>query len=93
MTKDAKLVEDGNLQLGSEEWLIRRHLLINGYYIFCDTTTGLLVEFKIFFTRDATLAHLMPLSQRSTHLCHLILNLCVKIALFYEIHLNYRLDL
>jgi hypothetical protein len=34
--KDAKQAEDGNLQLGSEERLIHRHLLINGYQIFCD---------------------------------------------------------
>jgi hypothetical protein len=26
IAKDAKLVEDANPELGSEEWLIRRHL-------------------------------------------------------------------
>ncbi len=26
IAKDAKLVEDANFKLGSEEWLIRRHL-------------------------------------------------------------------
>ncbi len=34
--KRCQVVEDVNLQLGSEEWLIRRHLWINDNQILCD---------------------------------------------------------
>ncbi len=37
--KRCQMVEDINLQLRSEEWLIRRHLWINGNNIFCDKST------------------------------------------------------
>ncbi len=36
--KICQMVEDVNLQLGSEEWLIRHHLRINGNHIICDIT-------------------------------------------------------
>ncbi len=42
--KRCQVVEDVNLQLGSEEWLIRRHLQVNGNHILCDTIHS--VQFK-----------------------------------------------
>ncbi len=38
IAKDAKLVEDSNLKLGSEEWLIRRHLGQTANHIFRDNS-------------------------------------------------------
>ncbi len=37
-SKTCQTVQDAHLQLGSEEWLIRHHLWINGSNIFCDSS-------------------------------------------------------